>query len=59
MSANDIIRFYLEGYDAFLEGKDCTQNPYENGTSEAIEWRNGWDQAEEEDTNTEDQETTP
>lgn len=31
-----------EGIDAFHDGKDVSENPYEAGTEEFSEWRLGW-----------------
>jgi hypothetical protein len=33
---------FNEGMDAFNDGKDITDNPYEDGTEAYFEWDRGW-----------------
>ena len=36
---------YAEGEAAFKAGKDESANPYEEGTDDALDWADGWDDA--------------
>ena len=49
-------KYYKEGFYAFEDGLDYTQNPYSEGSAEAIQWREGWNAAEQEDLKFEDKE---
>ncbi|MEN6449875.1 MAG: Rmf/CrpP family protein [Thermoguttaceae bacterium] len=33
---------YQEGYDAYWEGVDQTDNPYDEDTAERLAWEDGW-----------------
>ena len=39
---------YREGYAAYGEGRDLTDNPYDLETAAHLEWENGWSEAREE-----------
>jgi hypothetical protein len=40
---------YNEGFSAYLEGEDFSDNPYPGGSTRFDEWASGWTSAEEED----------
>ena len=48
---NDI---YNEGFAAFADGKDYTDNPYRSGTPKNAEWADGWTEASSENDRDED-----
>ena len=40
--------FYSEGYEAYYDGAERTDNPYHQGTDGYHGWNLGWDAADEE-----------
>jgi ribosome modulation factor len=48
MAANDA---YEEGYDAYWDGVDVTDNPYEADTTDHRSWEAGWRAARKHDYN--------
>ena len=38
-----------EGYDAFLEGKSDTDNPYDESSNEYLSWNDGYMEAEDDE----------
>lgn len=44
MSAREDI--YQFGYEAFHQGKDIADNPFQPGTPEHESWSEGWNQAD-------------
>lgn len=39
---------HKKGYDAYLTGKRKSENPYEFYSDDWYFWRNGWEQAQQE-----------
>jgi hypothetical protein len=39
------LRAYDAGFDAFLTGKDASENPHPPDTADHLAWENGWSQA--------------
>ncbi len=37
---------YAEGEEAFRAGKTLDANPYDEGTDDALDWEDGWNDAE-------------
>jgi len=46
MPPNDAFE---EGYDAYWDGSDVEDNPYDEGTENHLSWNRGWSKAREHD----------
>ena len=44
----NIMNAHKKGYDAYLTGKRKSENPYEFYSDDWYFWRNGWEQAQQE-----------
>ena len=40
---------YDKGYQAYLDGQDLENNPFEDGSDEFFEWEGGWVAASDDD----------